>query len=299
MSLRIITPSHAPDFPSFTLLHDSVLRNTDLGVRHVVIVPDRDLALFNSIDSRRLDVVGYRAILPRRFISTVPLARIPGLPRGFRVNAVNVASPWPPIRGWVLQQVVKLAVAAASADDVVVLIDSDAFLIRPLTESTFRNAEGAVRLYRCPKGIGPHMHRHVRWQQVASHLLRPPHPEHDSPDYISAFASWSPTVVRGSLARVQETTFRAWQDAIASQLEFSEFIFYGTYATTLADASWRLTVSEDPLCRSHWDPRPLTLADVDGFIGSVSPSDIAVHIQSTSSTPDAVLHEIARRIAAQ
>lgn len=299
MSLRVVTPSHAPDFPGFRRLHRSVIINTDPGVRHLVIVPDHDKALFASIDSTRLDVVGYRETLPRRFVSTVPLARIPGLPRGFRINAVNMARPWPPIRGWILQQVVKLAVTAESEEDVVILVDSDVFLIRPLTESTFRGADGAVRLYRSPKGIAPHMHRHVRWQQVSRALLQTPHPEADSPDYISAFASWDPAIVRGSLSRVQETTSRAWQDAISSQLEFSEFIFYGTYAMTLADASRRVNISEESLCRSHWDPRPLTRADLDAFITRISPRDVAVHIQSTSSTPEALLDEIVQRTASQ
>ncbi|QAY59979.1 hypothetical protein ET475_08205 [Microbacterium protaetiae] len=296
MSLQVVTPSHAPDFPSFARLHRSVIEHTDPMVRHIVAVPDRDVPLFRSVDTGRLDVIGYRAVLPRRFVSTIPLARIPGLPRGFRINAVNATRPWPPIRGWMLQQLVKLAVVSTLEADVALLIDSDVLIVRPLVESTFRDKAGVVRLYRSPHGITPAMTRHLAWQAAARALLGTSKVEPDSPDYISAFASWDPELVRASTSRVAETTSRDWRDVIGSRLDFSEFIFYGTYVMTLADARYRTNTQQRSLCHSHWDPTPLDLEHADRFLDRLHPDDVAVHIQSNSLTDENVLRHIAERM---
>lgn len=296
MSLVVVTPSHAPDVASFARLHASVVRNTEPHVRHVVAVPERDVDLFRGLDTGRLDVRGYRDVLPRTFVSTTGLARLPGLPRGYRIGAVNARRPWPPIRGWILQQVVKLALVSELADDVAVLVDSDVVVVRPLEESRFRTGD-AVRLYRLPGGITPTMTRHLAWRSTALRVLQPAQPERDTPDYISAFASWSPEQVRRCLRRVEEVTGRRWHDVLGGSLQLSEFILYGTAATSLPDAVPHL-VSERTLCHSWWDPVPLDHAQAETFLEGLRPDDLAVHIQSNSGTSDDVLRFVSARAAA-
>lgn len=296
MSLKIVTPSHAPDFASFVRLHESVVRNTEPHVRHVVAVPDADVPLFRSVRSGRLDVIGYRDVLPGSYLSTTRLARLPGLPRGYRIGAVNRRRPWPPIRGWILQQIVKLSVVASLDDDVAVLIDSDVLVVRPVTESQFRDSD-AVRLYRSPRGITPEMTRHHAWRRTAHSLLSPEHDEPDTPDYISAFASWGPELTRQCLHRVEEVTGSGWHDVVGGRLQFSEFILYGTYAMTLADPT-RYFTSERSLCHSWWTPTPLDRAGAESFLDGLRPDDLAIHIQSNSHTDDDVLRFVAARAAA-
>ena len=297
MTLAVVTPSHAPDFPSFERLHASVVRNTDPDVRHIVAVPDRDVGRFRSIDTGRLDVRGYGGVLPRRFISTTWLARLPGLPRGYRIAAVNSRRPWPPIRGWMLQQVVKLAVVSELGVDVALLIDSDVLVIRALEERAFRRADGVVRLYRLPQGITPSMQRHVAWQRAARSLIGGERSEPDSPDYISAFASWDPRLVRECTQRVSEHTGVDWRDAVGGRLDFSEFILYGTYVMTEAPQRERTNIHADSLCHSHWDPIPLDLDGARRFLSEIGPQDVAIHVQSNSRTDEEILQYIARHAA--
>lgn len=172
MSLVIVTPSHAPDFADFKYLHASVVRNTDAMTRHIVVVPDEDVRLFSSVRGGQLVVRGYRSLLPREIRSTTRLARLPWLPRGYRIAAINIRRPWPPLRGWILQQIVKMALVRELDEDVALLIDSDVLVARPLTESKFRHGT-AVRLYRLPHGLNPAMKRHLAWRRTAHELLRP------------------------------------------------------------------------------------------------------------------------------
>ena len=66
---------------------------------------------------------------------------------------MNVRRPVPPLRGWIIQQLVKLAVADQISERVIVMADSDLVFIRPVTVATFAPG-GRVRLYRMDDGVG-------------------------------------------------------------------------------------------------------------------------------------------------
>ncbi|WP_448258174.1 DUF6492 family protein [Microbacterium aurum] len=298
MTLTIVTPSYANDFRGFARLHESVLRHTDPSVTHIAVVPEADLELFRSIRSPRLDVRSERAVLPRRFMPTTALARIPKLPRGYRVAAINVRRPFPPIRGWILQQIVKLALTSELDADVALLVDSDVLLIRPVQEEHFVGPGGAVRLYRTPHGIDASRPRPRRWLQTARDKLGISEAEPDQPDYISSFTSWDPRIVRSCVSRISDVAGRDWRDVLGACLDFSEFLLYGTYVMALAPPTARQNIGETSLCHSHWDPVPLDADGARAFLDGVDPDDLAVHIQSNSHTDEAVLDAVARRFAA-
>jgi hypothetical protein len=296
MSLAIVTTSHRPDFPSFVRLHASVLEHTDPSTQHIVVVPGLDVPLFESLESSRLTVVSERATLPSRFVPATRLARIPRLPRGFRIAALNTTRPWPPIRGWILQQMVKLAVVSELEVDVALIIDSDVLLVRPVKEAAFRS-DGVVRLYRLPDGITPDMTRHLAQRAKARHLLGVDTTESQSPDYIAGIVSWDPTLVRDMLVRIEATTGRRWQDCVGQSLDFSEFITYGTYVMMLAEPSRRTFVGDRSLSHSHWGPTPLTMDTAQHFVEALAPDDLAIHVQSNTSTDEAVLRFIAEGVS--
>jgi hypothetical protein len=296
MSFIVVTASHKPDFKDFANLHASLLRNTDASIRHIVVVPDDDVPLFSSLNTGRLVVRGERTLLPRAIRSTTRLARLPGLPRGFRIAAVNLRHPWPPLRSWILQQIIKFSLVSELCEDVALLIDSDVLIARPLTENQFRRGK-AVRLYRLPGGITPTMTRHLAWRHTAYELLRPEIEDPQSPDYITSFVSWSPNIVRDCLARVEDQSGLPWYNAIGRRLEFSEWILYGTYATTIAEPE-QTFASDLSLSHSYWTPEPLTRSAAEAFLAEMPSSALAVHVQSNSRTPEEVRSFLADAVGA-
>ena len=295
MSLVVVTPSHKPDFISFGHLHASVLRNTDAAIRHIVVVPEADVPLFSSLGSGRLVVRGYRTALPQGLMSTTWLARLPMLPRGYRIGAVNVRHPWPPLRGWILQQILKIAVVSELDVDVALLIDSDNIVVRPLLETHFRRG-AAVRLFRRPEGIHAAMPRHLAWKRTAHELLHPQAEDPESPDYITPLGSWSPELLRQCVARIEDTTGQRWYDVVGRHLEFSEYILYGTYVSTLADPTLTFA-SNHTMCHEYWGPGPLTRSAAEDFVARLSSDALTVLIQSASGTDDEVRQFIAEGIA--
>ena len=155
----VVTPTYAPDLELFSDLHQSVLRWFPAGVRHMVVVNETDLPLFRRFEGPRCLVIGVRDVLPRSVLA---------MP--FTKSWMNVRQPVPPLRGWIIQQFVKLSVASQMSEQIIVTADSDLVFTRPVTVATFASG-GHLRLYRLDDGVVDSLPRHVRWHAVAHDLL--------------------------------------------------------------------------------------------------------------------------------
>ncbi len=289
MTLAIVTPSHRPDLRRFERLHRSVLRHTGPDVRHYVLVPRPDVTEFRALSSQRLTVLCQTDVIPGHFLSTTPLSRIPHLPRGYRITSVNLSRPWPPVRGWIQQQLVKLAFTASLDEDVVVMIDSDVVLVRSIDESIFRRGS-QVRHYRLPHGVSADMHRHLGWRTSAAKLLGLQEPSRDFADYNAGLISWSPALLRALTERLEEVNSRPWATLLGSRLDISEYFLHGEFLASTLIADDRYYCSEHSLCHSCWDE--LTPDRVEPFIASMPATDVALLVQSNSGTSEAVLDQV-------
>ena len=217
--MAVITPTFAPDFDLCVDLNRSVLAQSPESVHHHLIVPRADLELFGQLAGRRTHIRCEADLLPRSFVR-VPRSKF----------TINLGRPFTPVRGWILQQVIKLAAVSAFQDDVVLLADSDIEFVRPFTTETFVQ-NGVVRLYRKPDEISGRLAlpRHVMWHQAARALLGLPPAPPPYTDYVSSMLAWNPAIVRRMLARVEAVSGRPWTTAISAQLHFSEWTLYGVF----------------------------------------------------------------------
>jgi hypothetical protein len=275
--MAVITPSFAPDFELCVALNRSVLENAPNTVQHHIVVPRSDLKLFGRLAGPRTHIRCEADFLPGTFIH-VPFSNF----------TVNLGRPFPPVRGWILQQVIKLAAVAASEDDVALVVDSDVEFVRPFTAEMFVR-DGNVRFYRKPKQIDERLPRHVAWHRVARVLLGLQPVEPPFTDYIpSSLVAWDPRIVKQMLERVTATTGRPWPTAIAGQLHFSEWTLYGVFVDDVSGAPANSFASEDELCLCYWDFSPLGLDRAADFMRGIRPTDVAMMISAKSRTPLAV-----------
>src|SRR5262245_27031194 len=112
--MAVITPSYAPDLELCKDLSRSVLQYSPASVHHHILVPDCDLRIFKELRTARVHIHRASEFLPGSF-APVPFANL----------WVNLKRPYPPVRGWITQQIVKLAAAAQMDTEVVLLVDSD------------------------------------------------------------------------------------------------------------------------------------------------------------------------------
>lgn len=289
-TLAVLTPSYRLDLPSLVELHRSVLRHAPDEVVHHVVVPDRDVPLLSELRSDRLCVRPVSEFLPAQFLSSYPLSLAlrskSWVPNAVaKIEAVNLLRPWPPVRGWILQQLVKIAAVGRIDADVVLTVDSDVTMIRPFGADDFFQG-GAVRFYRKPGAIGADLPGHSRWHAVSGRLLGlPPGRVDVATDYVASLLAWDPAIARRMQERVSQVSGRGWAASIARELHFSECILYGSFIDGLGTDHERSFAFDESLCRAHWDPTPLDRAGADRFLESIEPQDLAVQIQSTSNTP--------------
>lgn len=271
--LAVITPSYAPDIELCRDLNRSVLAYTSDSVVHYIITPQRDLELFSSMRGPRTVVRSVAELLPWHVLA-IPRANI----------WLNLRRPALPVRGWVMQQVMKLQLATQIEADALLMVDSDVLFVRPVTADTFRR-DGRLCFYRKDAGVDEHLPRHLTWHNVARRLLGIPQSEPPLPDYVSALTVWEPGTVRALMDHVQGVTGRRWVDELAAQLHFSEDTLYGVFVDEVLGEHAQVTRCETMLCHSYWHPRPLTLEAANRFLDTMSSDDIAVMISAKSRTP--------------
>jgi hypothetical protein len=269
-TISIVTPSYRPDLDLCRDLHVSLLRFGPAGIRHQVIVPHRDVAAFSGIG----EVHCVDEFLPRSFV---------GLPGNFWLNLYR---PFPPVRGWIAQQMLKLAAASLAHTDIVLLVDSDMEFVRRFDASMFyRN--NTARFFRSRNAVHDGLSNHIEWHKTAHRLLGlPPPGPPPLHDYICWPMAWDPRIVRDVLARVETVTGRAWTTSIGAELHFSEGILYGVYVDVVLGGS--AFVEHTMLSIAHTEESPFDAQSVDAFVATLAPADIAVMISAKSRTDLAV-----------
>ena len=276
----VLTPSYAPDFELCRELNRSVMQWTAPDVHHHLVVPQWDRKLFAALRGPRTRVWTVDELVPRRM-----------LPLSIFNVWLDPRRPYPPIRGWVMQQIVKFAAAAELGADLLVLADSDVVLVRPVTIETFRKGD-RVRFYRSEGAVDWRLPRHLLWHEVARRLLGlPPAGPPPFPDYISSFNVWDRRIVLALRERLEAVTGRPWLDVIASNLHISEFILYGVFVDAVLGASAPVIPEGSMLCHSYWGPEPMAGGTVSAFVRALQPDDVAVMISARSDTKPGVRRE--------
>lgn len=286
-AVDVVTPSYLPDLELCKDLNRSLLRHTPPSFRHQILVSRRDMVRFRGLEGTRTTVENARDLLPASFL------RLP-LVNGW----VSVRKPWPPVRGWIAQQIVKIAAAARSNADAVLLVDSDMVFVRPVVASVYLVASGPT-MYRADDAVHDGMPRHVLWHRTARELLGldPAAASPPLPDYICWPCAWSPELVRRMLRRIEEVTGKPWQLALGCCLHLSEMILYGVYVDEVLDPAARPHVVGDMKCANHSAEIPLGKAELEDLVAGLRPDDVAVMVSSKSGTDLKVRREVLGHLA--
>jgi hypothetical protein len=285
--MLVLTPSYRPDHELCVDLNRSVLRFAPPDVRHAIVVPSADRGLFGPLASGRTAVLDVRDVVPRE------------LRKVARLNLwVNPRRPLPPVRGWVAQQIVKLAAVAGAGEDLVLLADSDLAFVRPFGAATFA-PDGVVPLYRRDGAVSARMPRHMLWDDTARRLLGlPPSAAPVRPDYICWPCAWEPAVVRRMLSRVEQATGLPWATAVGRELHVSEMVLYGVFVDAVEARDRDVPRTADMRCPSHSDERALDRDGLAAFLAGVREQDVAVMVSAKSGTSPALRRRMVAELAA-
>lgn len=287
--ILIATPSFRGDFERCAVLCRSIDEFAGPDFRHLVVVPRRDLAMFEGLKGPRREIATVEDVVP---IAAVHLpARRELWWAGYRRR----------LRGWVMQQIVKIAVALESESRAVVFADSDVAFIRPFSSADFIH-NGKVRFYRVADVDLPAIDRHYpKWVRGANRLLGIPDAADDRTDYIGPLVSWDPVVVAEMCDRIEAVTGRSWASAVShmsAHAGVSEFLTYGRYVDHVATAvSKRLFAVDTLLCPTWYAYDMSTEAGRADLIDAIDATHLGIVVQSNLRLPASVMQDVKARAA--
>ena len=272
----MVTASYGPDLERCRLLCETMDRHVSGVSMHYLLVEHRDVALFRQFESAHRIVIDERDLLPSWLKPYWdPTSR-------FR-RRVWLSVKTPPLRGWHVQQLRRIALASHVGEDVHVFCDSDVAFIKPFDISAFVR-DGKVRLFRRDDGLrnadGP---EHEIWHRNAAAVLGIAAPQVSPHDYISTLIAWKGETVRAMCAGIEQITGRNWIEGIARDRRFSECTLYGRYVDEVIGSAGHFHGGEE-FCRVQWSGEPHSDEEIRAFIATMSPEQVAVGMQSFIGT---------------
>lgn len=272
----LLTCSMARDIELFALLAESVDRFVPQAVQHRVIVPAADVTAFARFGNVRRQIVSQDDVLPfraRKLPKTLGhLSPIVGALR----RPLYLTPGFNLVRGWVLQQILKIEATRTSDADVVLHVDSDVFFVR-FFETEMVLPGGRPTFFHVPaESLSA---EHDTWTAVADRILGIATGTVRQGHYVENCIPWSPKIVRRMTDQIVQTNKRAWHDVLMQESSFSEYFIYGRFVNVV-DSVVEVEARSNTVCKTYWSDIATSFAQDMNSI--VLPGDqVALAIQST------------------
>jgi hypothetical protein len=265
--MAIVTPSYPPDFERCKLLVES-LAHCAPQLRHFLIIDHRDRAMFRALENERTTIIESEDVLSTTFV------RMP-MPQGYWFNWRGF-----PVRGWIIQQILKIAAATVIDAETLVYVDSDVAFIRPFDDAALQ-IEGRPGLLDTGFPGG----RTTEWTRVACRLLGLDADQVEPHGHVGNLICWQRANVLAMQRRIEDSRGIGWQQAIARQRTFSEYILYGCFVRAVlgyAEAGQR--PSDVPLIKHSWGMDISTAPAVSDFFAAFDSRTLGVMAHSKDAT---------------
>jgi hypothetical protein len=203
----------------------------------------------------------------------------------------------PPLRGWHVQQLRRIAVAARLPEEVVLSCDSDVVFVRPFDVAALRDG-AAVRFHRVPgEGhavIAEFAADHRRWSRRAGELLGiAPEPPGAGAGYIATGIAWRTDTVRALTQRIQAVGNRPWMRRLVASRALSECTLYGRFVDEAENRPDRHRPDGGSICRVYWAGAAMDARALAAFVAELAPHEVAIGIQSFTNTDPGLIRRAA------
>lgn len=207
----LVTPSYRYDFERCELLVESI-GHCAPTLKHVILVDKPDLPQFRSLQSNTTTIVDTRAVLDRSYI------RLPGS-SGWWIGLRT-----PPIRGWLTQQLRKLAIGRIVDTDIIINIDSDVAFIRHFGVEDFIDDAGRLSLF----SVDYRNEEILKWSSLSRRILETD-TDQTPMNHVGMMICWWRNQLENMLDAMERANGVPWQTLLGRQMTFSEYELYGTY----------------------------------------------------------------------
>ncbi|WP_407117127.1 DUF6492 family protein [Bradyrhizobium sp. LMG 9283] len=275
-SVALLTASYAKDIERFSLLSESIDTWLTGYTRHYVLVNDEDVPLFTRFVSDKRVIVPASRYLPK-WLFALP----PALQFGSRRVWLSLLSS--PVHGWHIQQILKIAGVLNAPEQRICILDSDNLFFREFDVGQYAGAE-TTPLFVTREAIGADHPLHGLWLRTVDQLLGIKERSFPADDYVGNALVWDKDTARAMTNAIRSATGLSWALALCRKKKFSEYLLYGNFVATSPEHLARHRITEDSIAVSHWDDTPLDRPAIEAMMRMASPEQVALGIQSYSST---------------
>ena len=282
-SVSIITASYSNDLRVCELLCESIDRYVPVDIPHYLIIPRADLQFFADLKGSRRHLLFQEDVAPKWLKSSQFLR--------------NWSFSWttPPVRGWIRQQLVKLAIDSFVPAETLVIIDSDCFITRPWDPKSLVRADGLVPLYRELDlvDIGA-TQDNAKWHRHADSVLATSTVSDPRVYFVGQVMIWRKDILRQLHARLEEgTLFRSWQKRLCFYTTLSEYTLYGVFIEHVIGEK-NSGHYFDPTVRTldYWGTAPMTEAQLVAMKARLTDQHIGAMISAKSNTSAELIRKV-------
>lgn len=270
LKFALITPSYKPDFKRCQLLVESVGHCLKDDTKHYLVVDQQDASLFGTLASSRTEVLTVEELLPSWIF------RVPGL-QGWWMSLRTL-----PIRNWILQQLVKLAVCDAIDEDILVFCDSDNTFLRPFDmKSRFLQGDRLSFLR-----VDFQNREMSQWIEVSQQIFGIPEKSVPPVTYISNMITWHKSAVLKMREHIEAVNQDHWIRVICRYRHISEYMLYGVFVECILGIEpAHHFVFDTELIKPSWGYSLDTEHKIDQFFAQFEDSHIGVMIHSKDKIP--------------
>jgi len=273
-SFCFVTPSYFKDFERCELLCKSIQKYSQLDAKHYIIVDKSDLKLFRQLENKSTIILTKEQLLPW-WIIKIPLTR-----KNIWFSAKTL-----PLRGWVIQQIIKISIANVVLEDILIFVDSDVFFIREFGPEAFVK-NNLVRFYKKEKSISKEMTEgHYLWYKTASELLKIPEINFPASDYINQVVTWRRSNVLSLCKTIEDKSEENWVKALCKSWHFSEYVLYGVFIENFLANNSGHYIDFSDISLNYYAEKRLSETELDLMFKRLNENQIAIMISAKSNIP--------------
>jgi len=217
-SLSLVTAVWRRDVARCALQCDSVDRHLSCYVKHHVIVPDDDLALFDRFNGVRRVVVPASELLPAWLRPMPRLLQHKGERYWWSLRTS-------PVSGSHVERIVKIAAASALAEDRHCILDPNIVFFRRFDLSPLLRSRPAPLVVTSLAGSPLQAQR----MRTSRRLLGLTSASLPAIDFGGPISVWDRRTARAMIERIEMVTGTEWVEALCCARNVCEYMLYGSF----------------------------------------------------------------------
>jgi hypothetical protein len=273
-SIAVVTKTYLPDLGQCEVLAESLDRLAP-HVPHYLIVDRRDRPAFSHLERGKRRLIDSEALVGKW------MWRMPGS-KGFWLSLKA-----PPVRGWIIQQILKIGAVEAVSERTLIFCDSDMAFLRRFDRDDLL-VEGKVGLL----DVDYVNEDYRQWTAAACRLLGLSEHDVNYRGYVGHMICWNRETVKAMQQRIEKSTGCNWQVALARIPSFSEYMLYGIFVReVLGYDAVDHAPSTMPLVKASYGVAMTTDLAIETFLTDLDPRTVAMMVHSKDSNDPALLRK--------